>query len=177
MIDWAHLFGFSINPVEIFVRGTVIYWFIFLLFRFLLRRDIGAIGIADVMLLVLIADAASNGMSGGYDSITDGCILVATIAGWNYVLDSMSFHFPAVRRLVQPPPLALVQNGKLQRKAMRQELITADELQSKLREQGIENLDEIKIAYLEEDGEISVLRHDSKEPERAPDNPQKKKVF
>ena len=101
MIDWAHLFGFSVNPVEIFVRGTVIYWFIFLLFRFMLRRDIGAIAIADVMLLVLIADAASNGMSGGYDSITDGCILVATLAGWNYFLDWMSFHFPAVRRLVQ----------------------------------------------------------------------------
>ena len=92
MIDWAHLFGFSVNPVEIFVRGTVIYWFIFLLFRFMLRRDIGAIAIADVMLLVLIADAASNGMSGGYDSITDGCILVATLAGWSYFLDWMSFH-------------------------------------------------------------------------------------
>ena len=174
MIDWAHLFGFSVSPVEIFIRGTVIYWFIFLLFRFLLRRDIGAIAIADVLLLVLIADAASNGMSGGYDSITDGCILVATIAGWNYFLDWLSFHFQSVRRLVQPPPEALVLNGKMQRKAMRRELITAEELQSKLREQGIEQLNEIKVAYLEEDGEISVLRHDNKEPQQSPDHPQKK---
>ncbi|SCY63395.1 Uncharacterized membrane protein YcaP, DUF421 family [Nitrosospira sp. Nl5] len=176
MIDWPHLFGFSVNPVEIFIRGTVIYWFIFLLFRFLLRRDIGAIAIADVMLLVLIADAASNAMSGGYDSITDGCILVATIAGWNYVLDWMSFHFQSVRRVIQPPPEALVLNGKMQRKTMRRELITTEELQSKLREQGIEHLHEIKIAYLEEDGEISVLRHDGKEPEQSPEHPMKKKV-
>lgn len=168
MIDWARLFSFSVSPAEIFVRGTVIYWFIFLIFRFLLRRDIGAIAIADVMLLVLIADAASNGMSGGYDSITDGCILVATIAGWNYVLDWMSFHFPAVRRWLQPPPQVLVRDGKMQRKAMRRELITMDELKSKLREQGIENLDEIKIAHLEEDGEISVLRHDKQEPQQSP---------
>ena len=173
MIDWAHLFGFSVNPAEIFIRGTVIYWFIFLLFRFLLHRNIGAIAIADVLLLVLIADAASNGMSGGYDSITDGCILVATIAGWNYFLDWLSFHFQSVRRLVQPPPEALVLNGKMQRKAMRRELITAEELQSKLREQGIEQLNEIKVAYLEEDGEISVIRHDNKEPQRSPDHPQK----
>lgn len=177
MIDWVHLFGFSVSPVEIFIRGTVIYWFIFLLFRFLLHRNIGAIAIADVLLLVLIADAASNAMSGGYDSITDGCILVATIAGWNYFLDWLSFHFRSVRRLVQPPPETLVLNGKIQRKAMRRELITAEELQSKLREQGIEQLKEIKVAYLEEDGEISVLRHDNKEPEQSSDHPQKKKVF
>lgn len=175
MIDWAHLFGFSVNPVEIFIRGTVIYWFIFLLFRFLLHRNIGAIAIADVLLLVLIADAASNAMSGGYDSITDGCILVATIAGWNYFLDWMSFYFQSIRRLVQPPPEALVLNGKMQRKAMRRELITAEELQSKLREQGIEQLGEIKIAYLEEDGEISVIRHDNKEPEQPPAHSQKNK--
>ena len=167
MIDWAHLFGFSVNPAEIFVRGTAIYWFIFLLFRFLLRRDIGAIAIADVMLLVLIADAASNGMSGGYDSITDGCILVATIAGWNYVLNWLSFHYAVVRRWVQPPPLLLVRDGKVQRKAMRRELITMDELKSKLREQGIENFSDIKISYLEEDGEISVLRYDDQEPKQS----------
>lgn len=167
-MDWARLFSFSVSPVEIFVRGTVIYWFIFLLFRFLLRRDIGAIAVADILLLVLIADAASNGMSGGYDSITDGCILVATIAGWNYVLDWMSFHFPTVRRWVQPPPQVLVRDGKMQRKAMRRELITMEELKSKLREQGIENLDEIKIAHLEEDGEISILRRDNQEPQQSP---------
>ena len=148
------------------IRGTVIYWFIFLLFRFVLRRDIGAIGIADVMLVVLIADAASNGMSGSYESITDGCLLIATIAGWNYLLDWTSFHFPTVRHLVEPPPLALIRDGKLQRKAMRQELISSSELETKLREHGIEKLDDIKVAYLEDDGEISVLRRDGEEPEQ-----------
>ena len=166
MIDWSNLFGFSVNPAEMVIRGTVIYWFIFLLFRFVLRRDIGAIGIADLMLVVLIADAASNGMSGGYDSITDGCVLVATIAGWNYLLDWMSFHFPTIRRLVEPPPLALIRDGKLQRKVMRQELISSSELETKLREHGIEKLDDIKVAYLEDDGEISVLRRDGQEPEQ-----------
>jgi uncharacterized membrane protein YcaP (DUF421 family) len=167
-IDWSALFGFSVNPAEIVLRGTIMYWFIFLLFRIVLRRDIGAIAIADVMLLVLIADAASNGMSGDYNSITDGCILVATIAGWNYIFDWLSFHFPAIRRWVQPPPLVLIKNGKLQRKNMRQELITHEEIKSRLREQGIQDLNEVKIAFLEEDGEISVLRHDGEEPEQLP---------
>jgi uncharacterized membrane protein YcaP (DUF421 family) len=177
MIDWSRLFGFSVNPAEIILRGTVIYWFIFLLFRLILHRDVGAIAIADVMLLVLIADAASNGMSGNYDSITDGCLLIATLAGWNYLLDLLSFHFPAIRRVVQPAPLVLIQDGKIQRKAMRRELITTEELKSKLREQGIEDFSEVKIAHLEEDGEISILRHDGKEPENSPGKPNSKKTI
>lgn len=69
---------------------------------------------------------------------------------------------------MEPPPLALVLDGKIQRKAMRQELISVEELQSKLREQGIEEFDEIKIAYLEDNGEISVSRRnkDKKEEEQ-----------
>jgi uncharacterized membrane protein YcaP (DUF421 family) len=71
-----------------------------------------------------------------------------------------------IRRLVEPPPLALIRDGKLQRKAMRQELISSSELETKLREHGIEKLDDIKVAYLEDDGEISVLRRDGQEPEQ-----------
>jgi uncharacterized membrane protein YcaP (DUF421 family) len=176
MVNWSELFGFSVHPAEIVLRGSVMYLFIFLLFRLVLRREIGAIAIADVMLLVLIADAASNGMSGEYKSITDGCILVATLAGWNYFFDWMSFHFPRARRILEPPPLAIVKDGKMQRKAMRHELLTVEELKSKLREQGIENLDEIKIAHIEENGEISVLRHDKQEPAQSPSKSKSKAI-
>ena len=81
-MDWAGLFRFEMNPLELVVRGSLMYWFIFLLFRFLLRRDVGSIAIADILLLVLIADASQNALAGGYTSVTEGCVLVATIAGW-----------------------------------------------------------------------------------------------
>jgi uncharacterized membrane protein YcaP (DUF421 family) len=48
---------------------------------------------------------------------------------------------------------------------MRQELITTSELESKLREQGIDNLAEVRMAYLEDSGEISVLRDEGHKPE------------
>src|SRR5690349_11916057 len=103
----SELFRLSVDPWELVVRGTAVYWFLFLLFRFVLRRDVGSIAIADVLLLVLIADASQNAMAGGYDSITDGCILVMTIAGWNYALDWVTFHVPFVRRIIEPKPLVL----------------------------------------------------------------------
>jgi uncharacterized membrane protein YcaP (DUF421 family) len=167
MPDLASLFELTVNPVELIARGTAIYWFLFLLLRFVLRRDIGSIGIADVLLLVLLADAAQNAMSGGYESVTDGCILVATIAGWNWLLDMAAFRFPAVRRLIEPKPMPLVRNGKLLRRNLRREMISAEELMALLRQHGVERLAQVKAVTMESDGEISVIKfEDGSEPEK-----------
>ena len=55
------------NPLELIARGSLMDWFLFLLFRFVLRRDAGSIAISAVPLLVLIADASQNSMAGGYE--------------------------------------------------------------------------------------------------------------
>ena len=65
-MDWTGLLRFEMNPWELVLRGTLMYWFIYLLFRFVLRRDVGSIAIADILLLVLIADASQNALAGGY---------------------------------------------------------------------------------------------------------------
>jgi uncharacterized membrane protein YcaP (DUF421 family) len=49
-MHWVDLFQFTVSPLELMLRGTVVYWFLFALFRFVLRRDVGALGIADVLL-------------------------------------------------------------------------------------------------------------------------------
>jgi uncharacterized membrane protein YcaP (DUF421 family) len=161
MPDLGSLFRFDVDPLEIVLRGTLIYWFLFALFRWVLRRDVGSLGIADVLLLVLIADASQNAMAGGYETVAEGMVLVATLAGWNLFVDWISFRYPWSRRFLQPPPLKLVENGQLHRRAMRRELVTTDELMSKLREQGVRDLGEVELAYMESDGEITVIRRQS----------------
>lgn len=155
--EFLDLFRLTLDPGEIIVRGTAVYWFLFLLFRFVMRRDVGAIAIADVLLLVMIADASQSAMAGDSKSIADGCLLVATIAGWNYLLDWSSYRLPLVRRFVEAKPLLLVLNGRLLRANLRREFITIDELESKMREAGVARLDAVREAYLESDGEISLL--------------------
>jgi hypothetical protein len=76
-IDWRSVFLPSASVTEIFLRGTIVYLFLFFILR-LLRREAGAIGISDLLLVVLIADAAQNAMSSDYKSITDGLILVSS---------------------------------------------------------------------------------------------------
>ena len=160
MSDWGALFSFTVPPLEMVLRGSVVYWFLFCLFRFVLRRDAGSVAIADIMLLVLIADAAQNAMAGGYESLADGAVLVVTLAAWNYVLDTVSYHFPAARRVLEPPSLTLVADGRVIRAHLRRELVTMEELHSALRQQGVEDLADVKRARMEPDGRISVIRRD-----------------
>lgn len=152
------LFGIHMPVAEIMLRGTCIYWALFLLFRFVLRRDVGSVGIADILLLVIVADAAQNGMAGDYKSITEGLLLIATIAGWNLLLDWLSFRFPAVDKLIKPRALQLVRHGRVIKDNLDRQFLTPTDLMSKLREHGIATLEEVQHVYMESDGEISVIK-------------------
>lgn len=154
------LFEFQVSPLELVIRGTAIYWLLFVIFRFLLRRDIGAVGVADVLMVVLIADASQNAMSGGYTSLAEGAVLVATLVAWNYTLDWAAFRFRFLQRVLEPPPLLLVRQGRVQMRNLRVEHLTVDDLRGMLREKGIDTLDTVKVAYLESDGAFSVVRND-----------------
>ena len=156
-IDWRLLFIPSQSLFEIFLRGTIIYLFLFFLFR-ILRRQAGAIGIPDLLLVVLVADASQNAMASEYKSITEGLILVATIASWDYFLDWLGYRFPKLHRLVRPAPLLLIKDGKIQRRNLRKEMVTMEELMAELHQNGIENAEEVEKSYLEGDGHISVIK-------------------
>lgn len=157
-VDWGELFRFSVPPAELIVRGTAMYLFLFVLFRVVIKRRIGTIGMADLLVLVIIADAAQNGMAGEYRSVTDGFVLVGTIIGWNYVLDWLGWRFPALRRLLEPSPLLLIDRGRVLRRHLRVEYVSEDELRAKLRERGVADPKDVEKAYLEADGEVTVIR-------------------
>jgi uncharacterized membrane protein YcaP (DUF421 family) len=170
-MDWSALFGVEVPVLEILIRGSAIYWFLFLVFRFVIRRDIGALGIADVLLLVILADAAQNAMAGEYNSITEGIILLSVIIGWNMLLDWLSYRFRIVSRFTTPRALPLVRHGRFVLANLRRERLTPEEVMSKLREQGIAHLRQVRHAYMESDGNISVIRHEESRPPAAAGTP------
>jgi uncharacterized membrane protein YcaP (DUF421 family) len=158
-MDLGELFAVRVPVAEIVIRGSAIYWFLFLVFRFVIRRDIGALGIADVLLLVILADAAQNAMAGEYKSITEGFILLGVIIGWNMLLDWLSYRYRFVNRFTTPRALLLVRHGRFLLPNLRRERLTPDEVMTKLREQGVVHLRDVRHAYMESDGQISVIRY------------------
>lgn len=165
------LLRFDVSPLELVLRGSLMYWTLFLLFRFVLRRDTGSIAVADILLLVLIADAAQNAMSGGYSTVAEGVVLVGTLVAWNWLLDWAGYRFNLVRRFVEPPPVVLIRHGRLIGRNLRRELITIPELMASLRTQGIDKLADVKIARMEPDGGISVIRRTKGDDDGRPARP------
>ncbi|SHI35225.1 DUF421 domain-containing protein [Pollutimonas bauzanensis] len=161
-VEWSSLFELTMPPLEIVVRGTLVYWFIFLLLRMAGRRDLGSIGISGILLLVLIADAAQNAMAADYKSVGEGMILIATLVFWSVAVDRVSYYVPATRPLLAPQRICLIKDGVMQRRGMRKEYVTEDELMAELRLQGIDDIAQVRRAYIEEAGDVSVLRYAKK---------------
>ncbi|MGH9897351.1 MAG: DUF421 domain-containing protein [Pyrinomonadaceae bacterium] len=159
-IDWTTLLVPSGSLLEIVIRGSVVYLVLFLILRFLLKRDVGSVGIPDLIFVVIIADATQNAMAGEYKSLTEGLTLAGTIFFWNFLLDWLGYKFPFFEKILRPAPKLLISHGQILYRNMRQTMITEDELWSQLRQQGIDKLNEVKVAIMEGDGRISVIKND-----------------
>lgn len=155
-LDWERLFVPQTPLLELVLRGTVMYFALLAALRMLVRRHIGSLSLMDLLLMVLIADAAQNAMGDDYHSITEGLLLCGTLIGWNYLLDFLAYRYRTVEKLLEPSPLPIVKHGRLQRRNMRQEFLTEDELLSQLRQQGVEDYRTVELACIEPDGGISI---------------------
>lgn len=136
------------------------FWFLFVIFRFLLRRDVGSMEVGDILFIVIVADASQNAMSADASNIADGMLLVGTLVFWNLVLDYLSFKFSLFRKFAVAPSIVLVKDGTLQWRNMRREFVTKDELLAKIREEGLQEIALVKEMRLESDGEISIVKAD-----------------
>lgn len=167
-MDFGTVFSIDTPIVEIFLRGTVTYLFIFVLLRVVLRRQRGAVSTSDLLVTVLIADAAQNAMADDYKSITDGLILVATIVFWSFFLDWAEFRFPVVGRLLEAKAVVVIKDGQFLHEQLKREFLTEQEVLSQMREQGIENIASVRRARVEQDGRMSFIVKTGFEPPNHP---------
>ena len=93
-MDWKSIFLLDVPVMEIILRGSLIYISLFILLRVVLKRQAGSLGMTDLLLVTLIADASQNAMAGAYTSVPAGIILVCTIIFWSYAFDWLSYRFP-----------------------------------------------------------------------------------
>lgn len=156
-LSFSELFMPTVNPLEMFIRGTVVYLALFALLRLIMKRESSDVGVTNLLVIVLLADAAQNAMSAEYRSITDGLILVSTIIGWSYFLDWLSFQSHTLNRIIRPGKLLLALDGKFLEENMRKELITEEEIMIEVRSNGFEHLSQTREIYMEPNGSISVI--------------------
>jgi uncharacterized membrane protein YcaP (DUF421 family) len=156
-IDWGAMLRPDTAPLELLIRGTVMYFVMLLLLRFVQKRRASSLGAADLLAIVLLADAAQNGMAGDYTSLSDGIVLVSVIVGWSAGLNWLSYRSLLVQSLVHPTSRVVVRDGEPVRAELRGEWITDEELMTALREQGLWNLAEVREARLEGNGRLTAI--------------------
>ncbi len=166
-VDWQSVFVPQQSVLEIVLRGSIMYLAMFALLR-VFRRQAGSLSIADLLVIVVIADAAQNGMAGDSRSVTEAVLLIVTIILWNHFLNWLGYSSKFFQKMLDPETLKLIEDGKFLRRNMRKEFITIEEVTSQMRAEGIEDVGEVKLACLESDGNFSFIKKDGAETQNEP---------
>ena len=145
---------------EIILRTGIVYLVVLIGIRLAGKREVGQMTPLDLVLLLLIANAVQNAMTGPDTSVAGGIVAAATLLIMNVVITSGAWRFRKIRHLVEGSPTLLVHHGKIVKQSLEKEKVSHESLQQALREHGIGSLNDVNQAVLEVDGSISVLRND-----------------
>jgi uncharacterized membrane protein YcaP (DUF421 family) len=163
--QWAQVFVPDASLAESFIRGTVVYFALLVLFRVVLKRQTGGLGTPDVLLIVLVSECVSPALSAEAKSVPNGLAAVGALLFWTYVLDRLERHWPWLQRRLEPPPVKLIADGTLLHENMAREGVTEEELLAQVRQQGIGDPKGVKAAFIESDGSVSVIPAGSPAPD------------
>ena len=155
------MFGLETPLLELIARGALLFVLFLILFRLLPRRTGGELTPMDLVFLLLITEAASHAL-GDYSSLTDDAVQIVTLMALNLLTNRLSFSFRWFERLIEHPPLPIIEDGQTIPRNLRRELLTADELASHLRLHGIAQVSEVRSAHIESDGRLSVIKKDGR---------------
>ena len=143
--------------LDVAFRSTVVYIFMIVAFRIFGKRELSQLSIADLVLIVLISNAVQNAMVGENTSLVSGITAATVLFSLNMLLGYLMFRSKRIRTLIQSEPVTLIYNGKIIEKNLNDVLLTLDELNSAIREHGVSKIEDVSLAILEADGNISVI--------------------
>jgi uncharacterized membrane protein YcaP (DUF421 family) len=113
------MFEVTLPVGELVVRGTVIFLVLLLFMRIVGHRESGALGITDVLLVVLVAEAAAPGLHGDASSAGDAIVVVVSILFWSVAVDPVAYRWPRLGGVVKARPELLIKDGRVIRRVMR----------------------------------------------------------
>jgi uncharacterized membrane protein YcaP (DUF421 family) len=142
------------------LKSITIYVFIVVAIRLFGKKELAQLSVIDLVFILLISNSVQNAMVGNDNSLLGGIAAATGLFVVNYVLKWMLKKFPKFSNVVQGKAVMLVYKGRVLNENMDTAMLTKDELDAAVREHGVESCDEVDLAILEADGNISVLSKD-----------------
>lgn len=144
--------------MDIVIRGVITYFLVWLIFRVSGKRTLAEATTFDFVLLLIISETTQNALTGEDHSLTSAFLLIVTLVGLDIALSFFCAYSKRLNRIISGEPILIVDHGTVLHKKLRRERVTiADILAAGRESQGIERLDQIKFAILEQNGRISIV--------------------
>jgi uncharacterized membrane protein YcaP (DUF421 family) len=153
----ADLFDLGISPGEKVLRSLLVFAFLLVALRLGGKRELAQINVLDLVVLLLVSNALQNAMIGNDNSLLGGVIGASVLFAANYGFVHLTFRSARARRLLEGAPRVLVEDGRVNERALRREAMTKSELVSLVRERGFRDLDDVALVMLETNGHIAVM--------------------
>ena len=144
--------------MEIVARATVTLIVLFLLTRSLSKRSLSDMSPFEMILLVTIGDVVQQGITQEDMSVTGAVLVISTIGFWVAALGWLTWRFDKARRIVEGVPLVLVRDGTPVDDALAAERMPLAEVMEAARQEGVDDLDDVRLAVLEVNGRISIIQ-------------------
>jgi len=155
----AHsLFAMSLPWWEFVLRAVGVYAFLLIALRLTGKRQVGQLTPFDLVLLLILSNAVQNSMNGGDNSLVGGMISAVTLVGLNVLVSMATSRNRKLEQWIDGQPRILISNGHVFKPVLAEEEISHDELMAALRSSGCEKAEEVRLAVLETNGSISVIK-------------------
>lgn len=144
--------------MEIAVRATVVYGVLFLLFRGTRKRALAELSPFEMILLVALGDIIQQAITQEDYSLTGGIIAAGTFTFWVTVMTWLSYRSARARRAIEGVPLVIIENGQPIEASLKAEQLPMDEILEAARQQGIDDLSQVRLGVLETSGRMSFIK-------------------
>jgi uncharacterized membrane protein YcaP (DUF421 family) len=143
--------------MEIILRSTAVYFFVYLLLRAMGKRELGEMSPFELVLLVMIGDLVQQAVTQEDYSVTGAVLAVGTIGFWVVLSSYIAFRSKRASNILESPPIIVIKNGRIQHEVLHTERVNESDLKESARKHGIADLRQVALAVLESDGKFSFL--------------------
>jgi len=141
---------------ELVLRGVIVYVFLLIILRITGKRQTGQLAPFDLVLLLVLSNAVQNAMNGGDNTVLGGIISATTLVVLHYAVAFMTYKSRKMETWIEGTPRILIHDGVLDEDVMRRELLTRHELAAALRAAGCAEIERVRVATLENNGQITI---------------------
>ena len=140
------------------IRATAMFVIIMVLFRIGGKRSLSQVTTFDFVVLLVIGESTQHALLGDDFSVATVAIAIATLLTLDRAADLLGYRFPSIGRILESTPLVLADDGNLLHDRMKRVQVTDHDILAAARElHGLESLDQVKFAVLEQSGSISII--------------------